>query len=106
MHAEFCRALANPIRLHILNLLEEGERNVGELAEEVGMSMATISQHLAILRNRNVVERRKEGQSVYYRIADLRLNQACETIRTVLVDGMKKRGDIAHMMELNEKSEE
>jgi len=102
IHAEFCRALANPTRLHILALLKDSERSVGELAKEVGVSMATVSQHLAILRHKNVVERRKEGQTVYYRIADPRLNNACETIRTVLLDGMKKRGEIANSMDLEE----
>ena len=106
IHAEFCRALANPTRLHILTLLKEGERSVGDLADEVGVSMATVSQHLAILRHKNVVERRREGQTIFYRMADPRLNQACETIRSVLLDGMKKRGDIANLIDIEEKSGE
>jgi len=103
LHAEFCRALANPTRLHILSLLHENECSVGHLAKEVGSSIATVSQHLSVLRYKNVVEHRKDGQTVYYRLADPRIHKACESIRTILLDGMKKRGDIAYLVDAQEK---
>ena len=101
LHAEYCRSLANPKRLMILALLKDGERSVSELAEGISTPLATVSQHLALLRNRNVVESRKEGQTVYYHVVDPRLQEACILIRTVLLDGMKKRGEIAQEIDPN-----
>ena len=95
LHANFCRCLSNPIRLIILETLSKGEKSVGELAEASGVTLANISQHLTILRSHNIVQRRKAGQTVYYSIIDTRLINACNLIRSVLLDGMKRQGLIA-----------
>jgi len=95
LHAGFCRTLASAKRLMILDLLSEKEMSVGELAREMDTPLATVSQHLGILRGKNVVEARKEGQTVYYRTMDPRLKEACLLIRTILLDGMQKRGELA-----------
>lgn len=95
LHAEYCRTLANPKRLMMLALLNRREMSVGQIAEAIGVPLATASQHLSVLRNKHVVEARKEGQTVYYQPADPRLLEACSMIRTVLLDGMKSRGEIA-----------
>lgn len=68
--AEFFKALAHPIRIHILDALREGERNVNELKDILNIEAANVSQQLAILRNKNLVITRKEGNSVYYAIRD------------------------------------
>ena len=102
LHAQFCRVIANPKRLMILALLHHREMSVGELAESIGVPLATISQHLALLRNRNMVESRKEGQTVFYRVADDRLMEACTIIRSVLLDAMKRRGEIAQHLDLDD----
>jgi len=99
LHAQFCRVLANPKRLMILALLHFGEMSVGDIADSIGVPLATVSQHLSVLRNRHVVDSRKDGQTVFYHISDDRLMDACTIIRTVLLDGMKRRGEIA--VELN-----
>ncbi len=96
LHAEYCRSLANPKRLMILAVLKDGEKSVSELAEAINTPLATVSQHLALLRNRHIVDSRKDGQTVYYRATDPRLMDACTIIRTVLLDGMKRRGEVAH----------
>jgi len=68
--AEFFKALAHPIRIHILDSLRQGERNVNELKEILGIEAANVSQQLAILRNKNLVNTRKEGNNVYYSVRD------------------------------------
>ena len=98
LHANFCRSLSNPKRLIILAVLAKGEKSVGELAEASGVTLANISQHLAVLRSHNIVKSRKEGQTVYYSITDARLIDACNLIRAVLLDGMKRQGIIASGM--------
>ena len=95
MHSEYCRVLANSKRLMILNCLRDGEKSVGEIAETIGSPLSTTSQHLGVLKDKQIVESRKEGQTVYYRVTDPRLLEACDTIRAVLIEGMKRRGEIA-----------
>jgi DNA-binding transcriptional ArsR family regulator len=100
LHANFCRSLSNPKRLIILAVLAKGEKSVSELAEASGVTLANISQHLAVLRGHNIVKSRKEGQTVYYSITDTRLIDACNLIRAVLLDGMKRQGIIASGMDM------
>jgi len=68
--AKLLRALGNERRLMILCQLTEGERSVGELLPRVGLSQSALSQHLAVLRDEGVVATRRDGQSIWYRIAD------------------------------------
>ncbi|MBT9546914.1 MAG: winged helix-turn-helix transcriptional regulator [Candidatus Sericytochromatia bacterium] len=68
--AEFFKALSSPVRIAILDLLREGEKSVNELTASFEIEQAGISQHLAILRAKNLVKNRKVGNNVYYSIAD------------------------------------
>ena len=68
--ARLLRALANERRLMILCQLADGERSVGEIQPHVGLSQSALSQHLAVLREEGVVATRREGQTIWYRIAD------------------------------------
>lgn len=72
--AELLRALANERRLMVLcKLVEVGEASVGTLAEAVGLSQSALSQHLAIMREEGLVTGRRESQTIWYRVADPRL---------------------------------
>ena len=95
IHSEVCKTLANPIRLMILALLAKREMSVGEIVEVIGVNLSNISQHLATLRAKNIVKTRKEGQNVFYRLVDRRLIEACNIIRSVLLEDMKQRGKLA-----------
>jgi ArsR family transcriptional regulator, virulence genes transcriptional regulator len=68
--ADMLAALANPRRLMILCSLVEGEKSVGELNEHIPLSQSALSQHLARLRNENLVTTRRESQTIYYRISE------------------------------------
>ncbi|HXQ16747.1 MAG TPA: metalloregulator ArsR/SmtB family transcription factor [Caulobacteraceae bacterium] len=68
--ARLLRALANERRLMILCQLAGRERSVGEIQPHVGLSQSALSQHLAVLREEGVVATRREGQTIWYRIAD------------------------------------
>ncbi|MCR5874692.1 metalloregulator ArsR/SmtB family transcription factor [Phenylobacterium sp. J426] len=68
--ARLLRALANERRLMILCQLVDREHSVGELQPLVGLSQSALSQHLAVLREDGVVATRREGQTIWYRIAD------------------------------------
>jgi DNA-binding transcriptional ArsR family regulator len=81
--ARLGRAVSSPHRLEMLELLAQGERTVDSLATEMGLSAANTSQHLQALRQAALVESRKDGLSVYYRLADAEVFQLSQVIRSV-----------------------
>lgn len=86
LYGQFARigkALGNPHRLEILELLAQSERTVESLAAEAGLSLASTSQHLQALGHAALVERRKQGLYVRYRLADPAVFELCATLRTV-----------------------
>lgn len=99
LHARICRTLAHSKRLEILNLLREGELSVGQLAEQIGVSLANVSQHLAVLRDKGVVVTRREGVSVYYRVSNPKIIQACDLMREVLLDQLVQSAELAESLQ-------
>lgn len=92
--AELCKVFSNANRLMILELLQDGEEyTVSEIEEIVGIPQPTISQHLKVMRDQDVVERRKEGVRSFYTLTDDRIREGMQTMRTVLLDQLD--GDIA-----------
>jgi DNA-binding transcriptional ArsR family regulator/rhodanese-related sulfurtransferase len=81
--ARIAKAIANPHRLEIVDLLAQGERSVEELARETSLSVANASQHLQALREARLVTPRKEGLRVYYRLSDPNVYRLVQTIREV-----------------------
>jgi DNA-binding transcriptional ArsR family regulator len=82
--AEFFRALGNPIRVRILELLRDGEMKVGDLQAELEIDSSGASQHLSAMRRQGLLEARKEGTSVYYRVRDPRVFQLLVVARQVI----------------------
>lgn len=70
---ETFKALADETRIRLVLHLLDGERNVGALVEALGAPQSTVSRHLAVLRHADVVATRRDGTSVYYRLADAHL---------------------------------
>ena len=68
--AELFKALGHPARIRILEHLRAGERTVSELQALLEIESSTVSQQLALLRSRSIVEGRKQGSSVYYTVTD------------------------------------
>jgi rhodanese-related sulfurtransferase/DNA-binding transcriptional ArsR family regulator len=75
------RALDSPRRLELVDLLAQGERSVEELAVQAGLSVANTSRHLQLLRTARLVESRKEGLRVYYRLADAQVFDVSRAVR-------------------------
>lgn len=84
--ARVISVLANPKRLQIIEILGKTERTVSELAAELEIAQATTSQHLAVMRKSGVVETRKDGNFVFYRIADPKIAEACAVMSRAIVD--------------------
>lgn len=81
--ARVAKALANPHRLEVVNVLAQGERSVEEVSHEIGLSIANTSQHLQAMREAHLVSARKAGQRVYYRLADADVYRLTQLIRTL-----------------------
>lgn len=73
-------AMANAKRLMVLCNLLEGEKSVGQMAELVGLSAAALSQHLGKMRSLNLVATRRDGQTIYYRLASNEVREILETL--------------------------
>ena len=85
--AKYFRGLGDPIRVRILELLRrEGELNVGELVQRLALPQPQVSNHLACLRWCGFVEARREGRTVYNRIADERVKAMLELAESLLAD--------------------
>lgn len=81
--ARIAKAIANPHRLELVDLLAQGERSVDELAKESALSIANASQHLQALRDVHLILSRKEGLRVYYRLADESVFRLLQIIRDI-----------------------
>lgn len=84
LQAEVLKTLANARRLEIIHLLAEEPREVGRLADEIGISQPNLSQHLALMRSAGIVEAERDGRGVRYRLSDPEIIVACETMRGVI----------------------
>ena len=78
--AGYFQVLAEPTRLRILNILREGERNVGDLAQMCGYTAANVSRHLSLMTKNGLVAREGRGTSVYYRFADESVYALCDLV--------------------------
>jgi DNA-binding transcriptional ArsR family regulator len=79
--AELFKALAHPARIRILELLRSGEKSVTELQLGLGIEGSSVSQQLAILRMKNLVDTRKSGNLIYYRLRDPQVNDLLAVAR-------------------------
>ena len=84
--AEVIKCLGHPLRLRILEFLESGEKSVSELQQYTGATQTIVSQQLTTLRARGIVDNRREGTNVYYRIVEPKALSILACIRTCSVD--------------------
>jgi DNA-binding transcriptional ArsR family regulator len=86
-YAAVGRALADPKRLCVLESLAAGEVSVSDLSSRVGCQVPNMSQHLAVLRSAGLVQSRRDGSTVFYRLADVRVLEAYRLIQSLAGQG-------------------
>jgi ArsR family transcriptional regulator len=96
-HAAVCQVFSHRLRLELLDALRDGERTVGELVEQTGAGASNVSQHLSLMRDRGALASRREGASVYYRVADPRILVAFDLMRELLLDQIRAQGALANV---------
>lgn len=92
LQAEFCKGMAHPKRIFILSVLKNGEKTVNELAELTGIPQSNLSQHLSLMRQIGIVQTRRDGPNVCYSIADYQIVEACELVRKVIGERVRRHG--------------
>jgi ArsR family transcriptional regulator len=92
LHAQFCRSIASPKRLHILDSLRRGPMTVTQLSEALGVSASNISQHIAILRQNGIIRGERQGTTVLYSLAHPELMQAYDLISGIMRRVHEERG--------------
>jgi DNA-binding transcriptional ArsR family regulator len=94
IQAEFCRAMGNTTRLQILHILRERPMTVSEIMTKLELSQSMISRQLSVLRSVSVVVGERHGNEMIYRLANEKIGEVCDLVRTVLMEEMHKQTDI------------
>ena len=84
LQAEICKTMGDANRLMILHELRAGEMSVGQLVTKLSLPQSNVSHHLSVLRDGGIVLTRRDGTTIYYRLADERIATACDMVREVL----------------------
>ena len=92
MQCEICKALAHPIRMAIVDRLKDKEVGAADLVTDLGISKANLSKHISLLMHGGIVESRRDGRQIFYRLTDPEIREACAIMSSVLYRRLK-RGD-------------
>ena len=95
LHASICKTFANPWRLRIVESLGDGECTVSELVDRLGISKSNVSQHLGIMREKGVVDYRREGPYIFYRLSNPKILVACRLMREILIERIERAGELS-----------
>ena len=86
LHARICKAIADPKRLLIINELRNGQLTVKEIADSLELSQSNTSQHLAVLRERGIVQATRDGSSVSYSLRSKKVVRAIDLLREFMAE--------------------
>lgn len=95
LQAEICKVLSSPKRIEIINVLKQGEKSVTDLVESLGIPKANVSQHLAVMRMKGILRRRRSGTNIYYSIGNHKVIEACSLMREVLISFLQEKNVLA-----------
>ena len=91
LHANICKALANPFRIEIIEKLCDRELSFGDLMKLLEISKSNLSQHLSIMVTNGLVIQRKEGVNSYFKLSSVKVATACQIMREVLVENLNDK---------------
>ena len=94
MVAERFKVMSDPMRLQILNTLQDGALSVMQIVERTGASQPNVSKHLKILQGAGIVGRRKEGNQVFYSIADESIFTLCDLVCNSIENRLKSQAEV------------
>lgn len=94
MRSEIFKALAHPIRIEAIDILQKGELCFSEVLEQTGGLKSNLSQHLSIMVNSGILKVRKDSRCNYYRLSSPKIAKACLLLQEVLKENIKKQNRI------------
>ncbi len=94
LHADVCKALGHPLRIEIIDLLQENELNFSDILEVTGGLKSNLSQHLTTMTNKGILKMRREGKSNYYSLSTIKVARACQLMREVLIENLEKQKNL------------
>jgi DNA-binding transcriptional ArsR family regulator len=95
MQCEICKALGHPLRLAIVDRLNAGETAASDLIIHLGISKANLSKHMALLAHGGIVDSRRDGRQIFYRLTDPEIYRACTIMRSILYRRLKEGEKLA-----------
>lgn len=98
MHATLCQAIADPTRIALLYELGDGPKHVSQLVTALDLPQATVSRHLKVLRDRSLVKTERDGAYIHYQLADPRVLEALDTMRTILADTLAQQSSLVEVI--------
>lgn len=98
MQCSICKALGHPLRLAIVDRLSGGEAPAADLIADLELSKATLSKHMSLLTREGIVEPRREGRRIFYRLTDPEIHKACAIMRSILYRRLKAGERLASAM--------
>ena len=99
LHANIFKALANPIRIEIIDVLNDKEMSFGELQEDTGILKSNLSQHLSLMVSNGILIQRKEGLNTYFKLSTPKIGTACRLMREVLIENLRKHSNLITQFE-------
>ena len=98
LQAELCQSFASPQRLMIIHQLKDGPKSVGELSEKLNLKQSHTSQLLTVLRKAGVIIPERRGNAVFYSLANPKVITACEYVRAIIAEDLKRRKEIGETL--------
>ena len=95
MQCEICKSLGHPIRLQIVDRLNQGETPASDLITAMEISKGSLSKHMSLLQHGGIVESRREGRKIIYRLTDPEIHKACAIMRSILYRRLKQGEKLA-----------
>ncbi len=94
LHADVCKALGHPLRIEVIDTLQDREMCFTDILDITGGSKSNLSQHLSVMTKKGILKSRRDGQNIYFSLASKKVAQACRLMREVLIDNLKKHTKI------------
>lgn len=94
LHSSICKALASPIRIEIIEILNKGEMGFGEILNCLGISKSSLSQHLSVMVQNGLLFQRKDGVNSYFSLSSLKVSEACKIMREVLIENINNKRNL------------
>ena len=94
LHAQICQALADPKRIALLYILDQGPQCVTDLADSLDIPQPSVSYHLKVLRERGLAASEQDGTTVYYSLTDRRIIEALDLLRAMLADILAQQASL------------